>query len=147
MQLHVTDNDQMNTSNSKVSISVISQNPQVPKIGVRQIDGRMGQLTFTGCFDYDVRLSNLLYLHQWAATCTWTHTHILMHLKYHLLHMFQKAKKYEVIVQAKDHGDVPLSSTAVVTLNILDTNTHPPTFKNRKAWTFKIIIIIIKVAF
>lgn len=56
--------------------------------------------------------------------------------------MFQKIKKYEVIVEAKDHGTPSLSSTAVVTLNIVDTNTHPPMFKDRKAWTFKLLILL-----
>lgn len=47
--------------------------------------------------------------------------------------MFQKIKKYEVIVQATDHGTPPLSSTATVSLNIADTNSHPPMFKKKEA--------------
>uniref|UniRef100_A0A3Q3ERG9 Cadherin 26 n=1 Tax=Labrus bergylta TaxID=56723 RepID=A0A3Q3ERG9_9LABR len=48
------------------------------------------------------------------------------------LYIFQKVKKYEVIVKANDHGEDMKSSTAVITLNIVDTNTHLPTFKSRE---------------
>ncbi|XP_049921086.1 cadherin-like protein 26 [Epinephelus moara] len=96
VQLLVTDIDQRNTSNSKVTIRVLSQKPDSPKISLIQIDNRMAQLTVEGCFDYD------------------------------------KVNKYEVIVQAKDHGTPSLSSTAVVTLNIVDTNSHQPTFKEKE---------------
>lgn len=50
--------------------------------------------------------------------------------------MFQRVKKYEIVLEAKDHGDPVLSSTAVVTLNIVDTNSHPPVFKKKEVHTF-----------
>uniref|UniRef100_UPI0037E854CB cadherin-like protein 26 n=1 Tax=Semicossyphus pulcher TaxID=241346 RepID=UPI0037E854CB len=96
VQLRVTDIDKENTPNSQITVSVIGQEPKVPKIGVDQIDDRMAQLTLEGCFDYE------------------------------------KVKKYEIIVQAKDHGTEPMSSTAVVTLNIVDTNTYLPKFKEKE---------------
>ncbi|XP_061545149.1 cadherin-like protein 26 [Phycodurus eques] len=95
VRVEVTDPDQQNTPNSTVTLSVISQSPQVPEFDIHQIDSRMAQLTFKGCFDYN------------------------------------KVKKYEIILQAKDHGKPSLSSTAVVTLNIIDTNSHPPMFEAR----------------
>lgn len=44
-----------------------------------------------------------------------------------------------MIIQAKDHGIPSLSSTAVVTLDILDANSHPPTFKAKEV---RVIIIV-----
>ncbi|XP_053280016.1 cadherin-2-like [Pleuronectes platessa] len=45
---------------------------------------------------------------------------------------YDRIKTYKVTVEAKDHGKGFLSSTAVVTLNVVDTNTHPPKFKKKK---------------
>nr|XP_019951601.1 PREDICTED: cadherin-like protein 26 [Paralichthys olivaceus] len=96
VELNFIDKDKQNTPNSSVTVSIISQTPAEPKIGVEQLSNQMAQLKLKGCFDYD------------------------------------KIKTYEVIVQAKDHGTPPLSSTVVVTLNIVDTNSHPPKFKENQ---------------
>ncbi|KAM8830296.1 cadherin-like protein 26 [Synchiropus picturatus] len=94
--INVEDRDQRNTPNSTVVMRIVRQEPKTPPISLKQINNDMGQLTFTGCFNYD------------------------------------KIKKYEVTVEARDKGTPPLSSTAVITLNIVDANTHPAQFKQRK---------------
>uniref|UniRef100_A0A669ECM9 Cadherin domain-containing protein n=1 Tax=Oreochromis niloticus TaxID=8128 RepID=A0A669ECM9_ORENI len=103
--LVVTDIDQENTPNSEFDITLVSQTPAVPKIAVQQYEGGLARLVLKGCFDYDVRFIEIFLL-----------------------------KKYKIILQAKDHGTKPkaLSSTAVVNLNIVDANTHQPTFKERQ---------------
>uniref|UniRef100_I3KKH7 Cadherin domain-containing protein n=1 Tax=Oreochromis niloticus TaxID=8128 RepID=I3KKH7_ORENI len=72
-----------------------------------QYEGGLARLVLKGCFDYDVRFIEIFLL---------------------------KTKEYKIILQAKDHGTKPkaLSSTAVVNLNIVDANTHQPTFKERQ---------------
>lgn len=72
VQLQVTDIDEQNTTNSQITVSVLSQTPEEPKIAVERIDGRLAQLKFTGCFDYDVSLNGLLYLHHVSShTVMW----------------------------------------------------------------------------
>ncbi|XP_072223304.1 cadherin-like protein 26 [Leuresthes tenuis] len=97
VSMEVTDKDQAETNNTKITITVLSQDPQEPKIEAHQFDKRNTRLRFSGCFDYD------------------------------------KVKQYKVTIQAKDHGTPALSSTVVITLNIVDTNTHQPIFKERQA--------------
>ncbi|KAM4562956.1 cadherin-like protein 26 [Odontesthes bonariensis] len=94
--LEVRDIDDENRDSSKVTISVISQDPEEPKIEAIQLNNRKIQLSLKGCFDYD------------------------------------KVKQHKVTIEAKDHGTPALSSTTVVTLNILDSNSHPPMFKERQ---------------
>ncbi|XP_043925786.1 uncharacterized protein LOC122800403 [Protopterus annectens] len=41
---------------------------------------------------------------------------------------FEKERKFEVLIQAKDQGNPPLSSTATVQVSIVDQNDNPPMF-------------------
>ncbi|XP_026100387.1 cadherin-like protein 26 [Carassius auratus] len=43
---------------------------------------------------------------------------------------YDKAKQYKVLVEAKDQGTPPMSSTATAILFITDSNTHPPEFSS-----------------
>ncbi|XP_038137749.1 cadherin-like protein 26 [Cyprinodon tularosa] len=45
---------------------------------------------------------------------------------------YDKAKQYKIVLKAVDKGKPPLSSTATIILNIIDTNSHPPKFKKRE---------------
>ncbi|XP_035995429.1 cadherin-like protein 26 [Fundulus heteroclitus] len=42
---------------------------------------------------------------------------------------YDKAKQYSVVILASDKGNPALSSSATVTLNVIDTNSHQPKFK------------------
>lgn len=123
MQLHAIDLDQKNTSNSKVTMKMVSQSPDEPKISLKQLDGRVAQLTFSGCFSYDVRPDPTSALSS-TSTCELI-----------ISQLFQKIKKYKVIVMAHDHGTPMLSSSATININVLDSNSHPPMFKRKEAST------------
>lgn len=57
-KLQVTDRDKAGTPNSKITVSLISQEPKEPKISVMQLYNTQAQLVLkSGCFSYDVSLS------------------------------------------------------------------------------------------
>uniref|UniRef100_A0A674F1A8 Cadherin 26, tandem duplicate 1 n=1 Tax=Salmo trutta TaxID=8032 RepID=A0A674F1A8_SALTR len=51
-----------------------------------------------------------------------------------------------MVVEAKDHGKPALSSTAVVNLHIMDSNTHQPVFKNKTVMEMESNREILRVA-
>ncbi|XP_023812495.1 cadherin-like protein 26 [Oryzias latipes] len=59
----------------------------------------------------------------------------IVHLNFTGCFNYEKENKYSVTLQAKDHGDPPLSSTAEITINIVDRNTNMPVFKEREYQT------------
>uniref|UniRef100_A0A3Q2Q7Y5 Cadherin domain-containing protein n=1 Tax=Fundulus heteroclitus TaxID=8078 RepID=A0A3Q2Q7Y5_FUNHE len=90
----ITDEDQEDTINSAIEVTVAEQTPAEPKIAITNVTGNTYQLKFEGCFDYD------------------------------------KAKQYSVVILASDKGKPALSSSTTITLNVIDTNSHQPKFKN-----------------
>uniref|UniRef100_A0A8C7XB89 Cadherin 26, tandem duplicate 1 n=1 Tax=Oryzias sinensis TaxID=183150 RepID=A0A8C7XB89_9TELE len=58
-----------------------------------------------------------------------------VHLNFTGCFDYEKAKDYKITLEAKDHGTPPLSSTAVISLNVRDTNTHMPEFKKKEFQT------------
>ncbi|KAM4570555.1 cadherin-like protein 26 [Fundulus diaphanus] len=53
ISMEITDEDQEDTINSTVVVSVAKQTPAVPRIRIKNVIGKTYQLTFEGCFDYD----------------------------------------------------------------------------------------------
>ncbi|KAI1892810.1 hypothetical protein AGOR_G00137350 [Albula goreensis] len=54
VSLSATDRDKEHTDNSKIAMSVVSQDPSSPPIGIEKVPGtEIYQLNFKGCFDYD----------------------------------------------------------------------------------------------
>ncbi|XP_051515749.1 cadherin-like protein 26 [Myxocyprinus asiaticus] len=53
--LQAHDNDQKDNPNSQFTMSVVSQEPALPKLSLKLMAGnhKIQQLNFTGCFDYD----------------------------------------------------------------------------------------------
>ncbi|XP_041114371.1 cadherin-like protein 26 [Polyodon spathula] len=45
---------------------------------------------------------------------------------------YQSAKSYKILVEAKDHGEPQLSSTATMNIQIEDTNNNPPVFVKKE---------------
>lgn len=61
----MTDRDKAGTNNSKITVSLISQEPKEPKLSVMQnYNTRATLFLKSGCFDYDVSLSRwVLHTH------------------------------------------------------------------------------------
>uniref|UniRef100_A0A3P9JD50 Cadherin domain-containing protein n=1 Tax=Oryzias latipes TaxID=8090 RepID=A0A3P9JD50_ORYLA len=60
---------------------------------------------------------------------------ITVHLTFTGCFDYEKAKEYNITLEAKDHGTPPLSSTEIISLNVRDTNTHMPEFKKKEFQT------------
>ncbi|XP_017265201.1 cadherin-like protein 26 isoform X2 [Kryptolebias marmoratus] len=45
---------------------------------------------------------------------------------------YSEANQYEITVTARDKGKPPLSTSTVIKLSVIDTNSHRPTFKKKK---------------
>lgn len=61
-RLDVMDRDQAGSPNSKITVSLISQEPKEPKISLVQLYNTQAQLQLkSGCFDYDVSLCKFFF--------------------------------------------------------------------------------------
>uniref|UniRef100_H2M8C1 Cadherin domain-containing protein n=1 Tax=Oryzias latipes TaxID=8090 RepID=H2M8C1_ORYLA len=67
-----------------------------------------------------------------------------VHLSFTGCFDYEKAKEYNITLEAKDHGTPPLSSTEIISLNVRDTNTHMPEFKKKEV-SFAYIYIFMKL--
>lgn len=54
--------------------------------------------------------------------------------------MLQKIKTYKILVEARDHGEPSLSSTATINIAISDSNTHAPVFNDTKVRICKTVV-------
>ncbi|XP_036447551.1 cadherin-like protein 26 [Colossoma macropomum] len=102
VSLQAKDKDEKGNENSRITMRVVSQEPASPVITLKPLSARASD------------------------------DNIIAQLAFTGCFDYEKAKTYKLLVEAQDHGNPALSSTATVNIAIIDSNTHLPVFTATK---------------
>ncbi|XP_017571070.1 cadherin-like protein 26 [Pygocentrus nattereri] len=102
VSLQAKDKDEKGNENSRITMRVVSQDPPSPVITLKPLSARGSD---------DNVITQLIFTGCFD---------------------YDKAKAYKLLVEAQDHGNPVLTSTATVNIDIIDSNTHQPVFTATK---------------
>uniref|UniRef100_A0A3B4C1P3 Cadherin domain-containing protein n=1 Tax=Pygocentrus nattereri TaxID=42514 RepID=A0A3B4C1P3_PYGNA len=98
VSLQAKDKDEKGNENSRITMRVVSQDPPSPVITLKPLSARGSD---------DNVITQLIFTGCFDYDVT---------------------KAYKLLVEAQDHGNPVLTSTATVNIDIIDSNTHQPVF-------------------